>query len=218
MYFLIDYENVRNAGMLGTEALIPEDHVILFYSNFAPSIQSRYLEEIKASGCDFQICRLKKVHKNGLDFYIATRLGEIFGSGYQGVAAIISKDEGFQALRDYWSSVSPRPRKVFLNESIERSIISANLNDQRSQLVRQRLKVVDIGAFYAAYLENKRITKILEDALTGTEYLSRAGDIQEILKNSKTAKVIYLDMLRHFGRKGGLEVYRRLKSCAQLIG
>lgn len=33
MYFLIDYENTRNAGMIGTEYLLPTDHVILFYSD-----------------------------------------------------------------------------------------------------------------------------------------------------------------------------------------
>lgn len=218
MYFLIDYENVRNPGLLGTDALLSNDHLILFYSSAVPTAQSRYLEEIKASRCDFQICRLKKTSKNGLDFYIATRLGEIFGAGYTGTAVIVSKDEGFQAVRDYWTLVAPKPRRVFLSESIERGIISANLNDQRCHRVRERLKVVDIGAFYAAYQENLRLSKILEDALAGTSYLSRTGDIQAILKKGKTAKVIYLDMLRHFGRKDGLEVYRRLKSCAQLIG
>lgn len=218
MYFLIDYENVQNTGMLGTDALTREDHVDLFYSSSVPSMQSRYLEEIRASDCDFQIHKLKKTQKNGLDFYIATRLGEIFGSGFGGAAVIVSRDVGFQAVRDYWTSVSRKPRRVYLSESIERGIITANLNDQRAERVRQRLKPVDIAVFYAALQENKRIRGILEDALEGTDFLSRTGDIQDILKKGKTAKVIYLDVLHRFGRKDGLEIYRRLKGCAELIG
>lgn len=218
MYFLVDYENVQNSGMLGTDALTREDHPDVFYSASVPSMQSRYLEEIKASGCDFQIHKLKKTQKNGLDFYIATRLGEIFGTGYHGVAVIVSKDVGFQAVRDYWTSVARKPRKVYLSESIERGIVTANLGDERGERVRQRMKSVDIAAFYAAYQENKRIHKILEDAMAGTSFVSRTGDIQEILKKGKTAKVIYLDVLHAFGRRDGLEIYRRLKGCAELIG
>lgn len=218
MYFLIDYENVQNSGMLGTDVLTREDCLDLFYSSSVPSMHSQYLEEIKASGCEFQIHKLMKTQKNGLDFYIATRLGEIFGAGYTGSAVIVSRDVGFQAVRDYWTSVAQRPRRVCLSENIKRGIVTANLGDQRGERVRQRMKPVDIAAFYAAYQENKRIRGILEDALEGTDFLSRTGDIQDILKKGKTAKVIYLDVLHRFGRKDGLEIYRRLKGCAELIG
>ena len=76
MYFLIDYENVRNAGMQGTEYLLPDDHVIVFYSKAAPNMEARHLTDIKKSGCGFSICKLLKVRKNGLDFYIATKVGD----------------------------------------------------------------------------------------------------------------------------------------------
>lgn len=218
MYFLIDYENVQNSGMLGTDALTREDCLDLFYSSSVPTMHSQYLEEIKASGCEFHIHKLMKTQKNGLDFYIATRLGEIFGSGYTGPAVIVSRDVGFQAVRDYWTSVAQNPRRVHLSENIERGIVTANQGDQRGERVRQRMKPMDIASFYAAYQENKRISKILEDALAGTDYISRTGDIQNILEKGKTAKVLYLDVLHRFGRKDGLEIYRRLKGCAQLIG
>jgi len=58
------------------------------------------IEAHREWGCEFEICRLKKARKNALDFYIVTRLGEIFGSGYQGVAAIISQDDGFRSAKE----------------------------------------------------------------------------------------------------------------------
>lgn len=215
MYFLIDYENVKNAGMQGTEYLVSTDHVIVFYSAAVPNMEARYLEEIKASGCTFEICKLVKPHKNALDFYIATRLGEIYGGGYTGALSIISRDDGFHALRDYWASCAAVPRQVLINDSIERSIISANLPNQRTAFIHARLKSTDIGNFYAAYAESLNLRNQLEEAFAGTEFSSRMREIEDILKNGKTPKVIYLDALRRFGRKDGLAVYKTLKACAE---
>lgn len=215
MYFLIDYENVRNAGMQGTEYLLPDDHVIVFYSKAAPNMEARHLTDIKKSGCGFSTCKLLKVRKNGLDFYIATKVGEIVGAGYRGNIAIISRDEGFQAVRDYWTTRAVPTRRVLVNESISRSIISANEPTQRTQLVQQELKLLDIGNFFSAYEESLKLKKMLEEAFAGTEFSSRTGEIEDILKNGKTPKVIYLDTLHRFGRKDGLVVYKMLKNCAE---
>lgn len=215
MYFLIDYENVRNLGMRGTEYLLPTDHVIVFYSADAGSMEQRHLADIQNSGCDFEICKLKTKRKNGLDFYIATRVGELFGSGCGDYIVLISKDEGFQAIREYWASCSPRPRRVTVSESIERGIVSANEPGKRGELIRSRAKATDIGNFHAAYTERLKVRKLLEGAFGTTEFAGRIGEIEEILTKGKTPRVIYLDSLRRFGRKNGLEVYQRLKRCAE---
>lgn len=215
MYFLIDYENVRNGGMMGTEYLQPADHIIVFYSAAAPNMEAKHLTEIKASGCKFEVCRLIKTRKNGLDFYIGTKAGAIFGAGYQGNLVIISRDEGFQAVREYWANCAKPARRVLTSESIERGIVSANEPDQRTALVRQQLKSTDIGQFFSAYEEGLRLRKLLEDAFSGTEFSARTAEMEDILKTGKTPKVIYLDTLHRFGRKDGLAVYKMLKSCAE---
>ena len=38
----------------------------------------------------------------------------------------------------------------------------------------------------------------------------------DILKTEKTTRDIYLDTLRRFGRRDGLEIYKKLKVCAEL--
>lgn len=216
MYFLIDYENVKNAGMRGTEYLLPGDHVIVFYSSAVPNMEAQYLTGVRNSRCTFEVCKLIKVHKNALDFYIATRAGAIFGGGYTGNMAIISKDEGFQAVRDFWASCAAPPRRILLSESIERSIISANEPNERTKLLHARLKNVDIGAFFSAYEEEQKLGKRLAEAFAGTEFASRTGEMADILKTEKTTRDIYLNTLRRFGRRDGLEVYKRLKVCAEL--
>lgn len=80
MYFLVDFENVRSGGLRGVDYLEESDYLTIFFSNAAHSCENRYLEDIERSGCHFDTCKLKNTGKNGLDFYIASRVGEFYGT------------------------------------------------------------------------------------------------------------------------------------------
>lgn len=216
MLFLIDFENVRSPGMRGCEFLYAADWVIVFYSANCPSMETRFLNAINDSGCRFEVCKLLQQKKNGLDFYIASRLGEIFGEGYDGTAAVISKDGGFSSLRDYWSSRSAHSRRVILHESIERAIVSAGGKEPRTQAATNLLKNQNIDSYYAAYAERQKFKEKLSEAFIGTEYADRTNAIEGILLRDASPKVVYLDALRHFGRKDGLAIYQRLKERMML--
>lgn len=216
MHFLIDYENVRNLGMRGTEFLLPSDCVIIFYSDASPVIEQRHLNNIQLAGCGFETCKLLKKRKNGLDFYIASKAGALFGAERCQNLVIVSQDGGFQAVRDYWQERSGTKHRVALSESIEHGIIAVNENSNRANLIRSYRKTVDIGQFSAAYQEKQRIQQVLLTAFEGTEFSDRLQDIQDILRDGASPKVIYLDSLRRFGRKGGQEIYRILKNCKGL--
>ncbi len=217
MYFLVDLENVHDSGMHGSEYLNSSDHVIIFFSEAAKTLETRYLDNIKNSGAKFEICRLKVVRKNALDFYIVTKAGEIFGTGYTGAVGVITHDTGFLSARDYWADCADPPRKLVLGENFEKVLISANLGDQRTRLLHTITKRADIGNYYSAYQESQRIFRQLEELFAGTEYIPRIAEIKEFMEGSKgkSAKVVYLDTLRHFGRKDGLAVYRQLKAMGK---
>jgi hypothetical protein len=216
MYFLVDFENVRNLGMRGTEFLLRSDCVVLFYSDAAPAIEQRHLNNIQLAGCGFETCKLLKKRKNGLDFYIASKAGALFGAERCQNLVIVSNDSGFQAVRDYWQDRSGTKHRVALSESIEHGILAANENSERANLIRSYRKNVDIGNFDAAYQENIKLRRALEAAFEGTEYSGRLQEIQELLRPGTSPKIIYLDSLKRFGRKAGQEVYRLLKTCAGL--
>ena len=82
MYFLIDYENVNYAGLEGTEFLEKGDTVSIFFSGVSDKIVAYRMKDIERSGCNFEICKLRNVRKNALDFYIASKqiIVEIDGS------------------------------------------------------------------------------------------------------------------------------------------
>lgn len=213
MYFLIDFENVKNAGMRGTEYLLSTDCVIVFYSANTPTMEQRHLMNIQDSGCGFETYKLLMKRKNGLDFYIATKVGELFGAGRCKNAVLISNDSGFQAIRDFWQECSGTKNRVAISDTIEHGIITAGETSERADRIRAYRKTVDIGNFYAAYQENQNLQKILRGAFAGTAFEGRLKEIEDILKTGTSPKVIYLDSLRHFGRKEGQEIYRILKTC-----
>lgn len=213
MYFLIDFENVKNAGMRGSEYLLSTDHVIVFYSDNTQVMEQRHLINIQDSGCGFEAYKLLMKRKNGLDFYIATKVGELFGANRCKNAVLVSNDSGFQAIRDFWQECSGTKNRVAISDSIEHGIITAGESSERANRIRTYRKTLDISNFYAAYQENHRLQQILRDTFSNTVFADRLKDIEAIVKTGTSPKVIYLDSLRHFGRKDGQEVYRMLKAC-----
>ena len=62
-----------------------------------------------------------------------------------------------------------------------------------------------------------RIRKILRNLFKDTEYKDRIEEIYGVVVGEeKSAKIIYLNSLHLFGRKGGLEVYNKIKSSGEL--
>lgn len=217
MLFLIDYENVGKTGMRGSEYLNVQDHVIMFYSEGKKHAERRSLDQIASSGCLFEICKLYRTGKNALDFYIASRLGELIGGGYAGISAIISNDSGFQAIRDYWGRSNVYKNIVLLSACIEDGIVSGGENNERTKELRKLRERLLIGEYYSAYTERIRVRNVLEKLFAGTEYETMTEEIHNLIEGKdKTSKVIYLSSLHLFGRKGGLEIYNALKACDEL--
>lgn len=214
MYFLIDFENVGNEGLRGAQYLLKEDTVIIFFSQSCELIGQGCFHEIMETFCRLDICKLKKAGKNALDFYIATKVGEIFGSGFSGKVAIVSRDQGYTAVRDYWKSIEKPPRQVILGANLEQCILSANENRTRTAQIREQLKTVRLETEFARYEERMKLRENLKKAFADTVYEEKLGMIQELFERRSDKKILYLDSVKTFGKKDGLEIYRKMKQLA----
>lgn len=216
MLFLVDYENVGNMGMKGCRYLNEADHVVVFYSDARRHMERRFLEDIANSGCIFEICKLYKCGKNALDFYITSKLGALSGSGITETAVIVSRDNGFQAVCDYWEKRAIPQRTVLLSSCVEDGIVSGENNDRAKKLRRLRENLT-IGGYFADYTETMRVKGVIKNLFDGTEYEEMTGEIQKLMEEKKkTPKVIYLNCLHSFGRDNGLAIYNRMKACGEL--
>ena len=217
MLFLIDYENVGNAGMKGCHYLNASDYIIIFYSETRKNMERRFLEDIANSGCTFETCKLCKTGKNALDFYITSKLGEIFGGGFEETSVIVSRDAGFQAVRDYWDKRAIHRRRVLLAECVEDGIVSSNESSDRTKELKQLRENLTIGGFFADYTEKLYIRAVIKSLFEGTEYEEMTEEIQKLMEgNRKTPKIIYLSCLHLFGKDRGLAIYNKMKACEKL--
>ncbi len=211
IYFLIDYENVHDIGLEGVEYLTAEDSVTLFYSESAPNMKRRRFKAITDSGCEFDVCRLNSVGKNALDFYIVSKIGEIFGNGRPGTACVISGDAGFEAAADYWARYAREARAVFRAPTVESGILLLDSGSERAAQIREMSGKVDIATEFARFDERRKFRRQLEELLRSVGCADRLDDTEALLNRTREKKVIYLSALHLFGRQKGLEMYSRLK-------
>ena len=208
---MIDLENVLSRGLRGAQYLQNNDYVDIFYSQSCCRLEQEFFENIITSNAEFHIYKLKNASKNALDFYIASHIGEVYGSGYQGNIAIVSNDKGYKAVRDFWSTYSGRKNQIILGADIQRCILQSNEDSERRMSIKQALTNIDLETEYARYEERQKMKRQMEKVLAGTEYEELAGNVFDIIGREKSKKIIYLDMLKKFGRKSGTEIYNKIK-------
>lgn len=216
MYFLIDYENVNYAGLEGTEFLQKEDTVCIFFSDACNKIIAHRMKDIEMSGCNLEICKLKNIRKNALDFYIASKVGEILTADRNAKIAIVSADHGFASVLDYWKPRLLEHNQLVRCRTIAKAISFVCGEGVRKKLVDERLSILDLQTEFAKYEERNQIVNMLEEMLGDTEYERYIPRIVEMLIVRNTPKILYLNSLKSFGKKDGTEVYRKIKECVPL--
>lgn len=102
--FLIDFENVKSAGLTGIEELTGEDQVIILYSVNSNTISFEMHQKIISCRAGVDYFQIRRGGKNSLDFQLSTLLGWLLASEKYSHLYIISNDSGFDALYDFWNS------------------------------------------------------------------------------------------------------------------
>ncbi|MBQ4051530.1 MAG: hypothetical protein IJD13_07855 [Oscillospiraceae bacterium] len=94
--FLIDFENVKSAGLAGIEDLAPDDHVVILYSVNSNTISFEMHQKILQSKTPIEYFQIRRGGKNSLDFQLSSLLGWLLSSGKYSHLFIISNDNGFE--------------------------------------------------------------------------------------------------------------------------
>ena len=167
---LVDYENVNGSnGLKGTDVLCRDDTLIIFYSKNCGKIRYDYMQEIKESGCEFRVIKLKGTGKNALDFYIAAECGIISERGENEIA-IISNDKGFQAVIDFFGADQNANQIQIVKAGNIRKctyIISMHPEVQREEKKNTEIEklLLDLSAESARIEESNKNKKEIENIL-----------------------------------------------------
>ena len=130
--FLIDYENVNEGGLLGSELLKEDDVIILFDSEF--SVINEKELEFEKSITKAKILKMTSQikGKNSLDFQLVSYLGLLIGNNEHCEYNIISGDKGFlSAINLIWNCTG---RSVGLFDCIERKINSKEYRRSKNMI------------------------------------------------------------------------------------
>ena len=212
IHFMIDFENTKSGGLRGAEYLQSDDAVTIFYSQACMKIEQGRFRQLKESGCHFDICKLRKTGKNALDFYIASHIGEIYGQGYNGITAIVSRDTGFHAVKDYWKSCASVSRNIILQSDIEKCILISGENSPRQRQIRGEKQELRLEDEHQKYIEQLRIRRALTDCFADSDYEDMTDRIMGLIVPRKPLKLIYLDSVKQFGKRDGLSIYHTVKN------
>lgn len=210
MIIYVDYENTYETGLFGMEYLGEEDTIYVFYSNSVPNITKRFYQIAEEKNIEIKIRKLKEVKKNGLDFYIATQLGADIDSSQS--YAIISKDTGYQAIKDYWEAVSPQKYTIHLGESIFDVLLGCQ--DERAAYLQEGREKIPVECFCRERIlrddnvyygfpspEVEEPEETLDDIIqTLSEYCDQVG-----------LREAYAYAIETYGSEDGPEYYRQMK-------
>lgn len=214
---LVDYENVNGSnGLKGVDALGMDDTLIIFYSGCCEKIRRDYIQEIRDSGCEFRVIKLKETGKNALDFYIAVECGVISERGEKQIA-IISNDKGYQAVIDFFC-IEQQAAKVQIIKAgnVENALVMFHNPEDitRREMIQNRKALVDLAAECARIEERNKIKRELKGILQGTKYEEKTGEIIDFItvKQTKGRRALYTGELHEFGSKDGTMIYQLIKN------
>lgn len=210
MYFLIDYENVLKSGFIGTHLLNRKDSLIIFFSEQCKTIDGKIFSEINKSKCKIAVRKLAKASPNALDFYIASEAGRIFGAGYAGEIAIVSKDNGFQAVVDYWATKEQGNRTVITGASIENCMLHSKIDETRPKIIKEERISISLETLGKNSPEESK-TSLIKSLLQDTPFENCSDKIEDCVFSAVDKPSVYQNIVKEFGVDTGAAIYKYVK-------
>lgn len=184
--YLVDYENVNAGGLLGIDSLDATNTVLVFYSQQADTLTFSLHKQLMESRASITLLRVSGSSKNSLDFQLSSYLGYLIARDGQQQYCIISRDNGFGVLVEFWKqqgvsvSVIPAlPQKKQAAAPGAAGQPTATVTDKLSELLpqfRDELTVVN------EYLQKYKTKQGFNNALTKAFGSEKTGIIYKAVK------------------------------------
>ncbi|MCC8066457.1 MAG: hypothetical protein LIO94_05075, partial [Clostridiales bacterium] len=69
--------------------------------------------------------------------------------------AVISKDKGYAAMKDYWMGCGIQSERILLKATVKDAILASNENSVRRKQISAGASQLNIGKEYAKYQERE---------------------------------------------------------------
>lgn len=178
--YFIDFENVNCDGLEGIDKLKEEDTVHLFYSASANKITFKV--HLLISTCKAKFCyhEVKTGKKNALDFQLVTYLGYLVGKYKDSQFLIVSKDEGFGFVVDFWKEQDVDIAQIInLLQENDEAPLPPEVEKLLEPLFTNFQKEIPI---IASCIRKYKTKQGINNALVKRYESKKAGEIYKILK------------------------------------
>ena len=213
MYFLVDYENMTGCHPFdGVEFLSENDTLVIFFSKNASTIRYGDLLKIEKSNCRVRLIKLVQQRKNGLDFYIASYVGKIFGDGHSfEEAVIITRDTGLNAVSDFWKSFHGKKYSVIVSQNIADAICQSKADSDIKNQVREYNNRVNIEFEVNRINQKRKLKNSFVNLLVDTGFEDKIDEILIVFEAAKNSRNRYNEFSKAFGRVVGGKIYNLVK-------
>lgn len=133
--YLVDFENVGVGGMDGVEKLSDRDRVVIFYGKQAAAVPFERHIEIASSRAEVRYIKVDKTGKNFLDFQLSSYCGYLIGSTSEREFIIVSRDNGFGSMEDFWHGKEMSGKKISMKRRPAIAVSGEELENVREIIV-----------------------------------------------------------------------------------
>ncbi len=181
MVYLIDYENVGDNVFSHINTLSEEDKIVVFYNANTSKLSFTSHRLLEKSVINREYISINTGTKNALDFQLATYLGYLIANDNKTEYCIVSKDNGFDVICNFWKS---RGAKVTRSNEIA-------VEKPKSQE------------------KSKKVKLELETALSG--FSNDSKGITTIINESKSKQEINNKLVKKYGSEKAGKIYKIIK-------
>ena len=225
--YLIDSENV---GSTWIDLLRRDDKAdfYIFVTENAKSLNFSLLKELTENHRHKINIIECEPGKNSLDFYLASYLGYLVGSNRNSSYIVVSQDNGYDHVIEYWNKIGFEVTKVNTKpETIKKQPkarnkksepkAKENVNSETRVIVKKEPDAVKSNKKpevkkQASTNTDKALLKKLMKNLGEEDYTETARLLDGIPDNKRSDKsFIYRSLVRKFKSEKGLEIYTLIK-------
>ena len=208
-YYLIDFENVGVAGLTGLYLPGDDSEIRVFLSNAAHQANEEVMQDAIASKAVIDSFYCSVSGNNSMDFQIAAYAGALLERTDTTRISIISADQGYLSVIDYGRKVR-KSIPIYLARSILEAYAAYQAGFAKREYGKGK-KSVDFKQIIDEVKirrqnDNEKIME-LEEAF-GRENSLKA---LRIWNANPVARSRYREMIRSFGMKDGVQIYRLCK-------
>ena len=175
--FLIDYENVSASGLDGLETRAADDTVYIFYTENADGLTFDAHRRLLETSAQVRYFKVESGTKNALDFQLVSYLGYLVHGAPQVRYYIISKDNGFDSVVNFWKKQNVSMLRL-PNLDVENT---CQAHDELRQKLRELLEEADVQTVFGM-IDKYKTKQGLNNALMKQFDNKKTSEIYRIIK------------------------------------